>query len=287
MSTNDIPKSIWSPAVHQVMRGFTRDEAIYLPMRKKIKLPFTRAMILSGADQILRHLIDPLLAVAMHAAMCLGFMFLFRKSEFLTGPDGLPRKVNSAHATLVAEDLFFWYGSDSYPATAGMNIPATHPEMISMFIAVSKGDQFGKGATRFFIAEPSNPLCMVKVVHTYCRAVTLRKGDPVFAGPKILITSTMISSFMKATATLLKLDATKIAIHSIRIGGLVTLFAAGVPDSLKQLAGRWASPTSFIVYARATMQQFGQIASALNCPNLVTPEHIRMFYQHTTGNTAQ
>jgi len=47
---------------------------------------------------------------------------------------------------------------------------------------------------------------------------------------------------------------------------------------LKQLAGRWASQQSFIVYARATLQQYATIANALNDPALVTADHIKMFY---------
>jgi hypothetical protein len=212
-------------------------------------------------------------------------MFLFRKSEYLTGSDCQPRRVNGKVATLIAQNLCFWYGYKSYPASLGIEIPAIQPDMISMYLPFTKGDQFGKGATRFFIAEPSNPHCMVRVVHTYCRAASLRANDPIFAGSNsVIVTPSMVSLFIKTTATLLRLDPAKVALHSLRIGGLVTLFAAGVPDSLKQLAGRWASTKSFVAYARATLQQFGQIGSALNDPNLVTADHVRMFYEHTPNN---
>jgi hypothetical protein len=59
------------------------------------------------------------------------------------------------------------------------------------------------------------------------------------------------------------------------VGGLVMMIAAGVSDNLKQFAGRWASDRSFIPYARATMEQFKEIASVLNDENLVQPEHLR------------
>jgi predicted RNA-binding protein with PUA-like domain len=84
---------------------------------------------------------------------------------------------------------------------------------------------------------------------------------------------------MKKTAIDLGVDHKKVSHHSLRIAGLVTLFAADVPDSLKQLAGRWADPKSFVIYARATMQQFTNIATALNNPQLVTVQHIKKFYQ--------
>ena len=88
----------------------------------------------------------------------------------------------------------------------------------------------------------------------------------------------MVSEMIKFTAVTSGLPGNRFSPHSLRVGGLVTLFAADVPDSLKQLAGRWASPQSFVVYARATLQQFGNIASALNDASLVTAEHVKMFY---------
>jgi hypothetical protein len=283
LTMQDTGLTVWSKPVHQVLKGFQRDEATYLPQNKKLKYPFTRSMILFGANKLLIYVKDPLLAVAMHAALCLGLMFLFRKSEYLTGSDGQPRRINGKVVTLLAKDLCFWYGYKPYPASSSVDIPATQPDMISMYLPFTKGDQFGKGATRFFIAEPSNPDCMVRIIHTYCRAASLRPNDPIFAGPKpVRVTAAMVSSFMKSIATLLRLDSSKVALHSLRVGGLVTLFAAGVPDNLKQLAGRWASTKSFVAYARATLQQFSQIGSALNDPNLVTADHIRMFYEHTT-----
>jgi hypothetical protein len=84
---------------------------------------------------------------------------------------------------------------------------------------------------------------------------------------------------MKHTATAAGVDSTKVSHHSLRVAGLVTLFAADVPDTLKQLAGRWADTRNFVTYCRATMQQFNQIGQALNNPYLVTIHHIKLFYQ--------
>ena len=72
----------------------------------------------------------------------------------------------------------------------------------------------------------------------------------------------------------------RVSLHSLRIGGLVALFAAGVPNDLKQLAGRWSHEKSFIAYARATMEQFAELAEALNNPRLVTCAHIRKLYSN-------
>ena len=283
LATNDVPLKVWSPAVHQSLKGHRRDEAVYLPQNKKMKFPFTNSMILQTRTKTLAKLIqtNPFLANAIDAAMCMGLMFLFRKSEYLTKKDGKPKYINKHVATLQAKNVQVWYGTTGYPAHLSFQLPSHPPDMISMFLPFSKNDHFGKGATRYFPAEPNNPNCMVKRTHRYLRAATLRPDDPIFAGPRATISAELVAKVMKDTARKLGIDETKIAMHSLRIGGLVTLYAADVPDSLKQLAGRWQSPTSFIVYARATMQQFGQIAKALNNPDLVTETHIKLFYQQS------
>jgi hypothetical protein len=145
---------------------------------------------------------------------------------------------------------------------------------------VAKNDQFGKGAQRFFPADPSNPDCMVLIVFKYLRIADLRDDDPIFGGPHFTVSDTMLTRLLQATCAKLGIKPELCSLHSLRVGGLVTLFAADVPDSLKQLAGRWKSPTSFVVYARATMAQFSQIAQALNNTSLVTAEHIKQFYQY-------
>jgi hypothetical protein len=272
--------TVWSPKLHQIIKGSQRDEADFTPAHKRLKLPFTRQMILSACALFFNRLSDHLLAIALHAAMCMGLMFLFRKSEYLTGPDRKPKLQGPRTVTLVAENLRFWYGETNYGSDQWQQLPNYLPEFISMYIAGHKGDQFGKGATRFFPSEPHNMHCMCKVLHHYVKLAQLKPGQPVFAGDRVLVTAEMVASYMKRTAQALGIDSKLVAMHSLRVAGLVTLFAADVPDHLKQLAGRWASSLSFIAYARATMQQFGTIAQALNNPNLVTSQHIKMFYAH-------
>jgi hypothetical protein len=82
------------------------------------------------------------------------------------------------------------------------------------------------------------------------------------------------------TVRLANISNTPVSLHSLRIGVLVALFAAGVPSHVKQLAGRWTSEKSFIAYTRATMEQYHDIATVLNNPHLVTIYHIRQLYSH-------
>ena len=78
------------------------------------------------------------------------------------------------------------------------------------------------------------------------------------------------------------LPADLVSLHSIRIGGLVALMAAGISDELKALAGRWkGGAKSFLVYARGTLEQYKQITRALNDTSLVTAETVKLLYEHT------
>lgn len=279
----DVDLTVWSPKLHQAMKGYRREEATTLPLHLSIKFPFTNSMILTARDKILAPVLannNPFLLDSIDAALCMGLMFLFRKSEYLTGPTGTPKKISNRVATLTAENTLLWYGEKSYTASCGSKLPHRPPDMISMFLEFSKGDQFGKGATRFFPAESTNPECMVRRVHKYIRQANLHALNPIFAGPRGVVSAKLVTNVIKATALHLGMDTRRASLHSLRIGGLCTLFAADVPDNLKQLAGRWASIKSFAAYARATMQQFGQIARALNNPNLVTADDIKRFYQH-------
>lgn len=171
--------TVWSPKLHQLIKGSQRDEADFIPAHKRLKEPFTRQMILAACALSFSNLSDPNLAHGLHAAMCLGLMFLFRKSEYLTGPDRQPKLQGPRVVTLVAENLRFWYGDDSIDADQWQRLPNALPDFISMYIAGHKGDQFGKGATRFFPSEPNNIHCMCSVVLTHAKLAKLKPGQPV------------------------------------------------------------------------------------------------------------
>ena len=191
--------------------------------------------------------------------------------------DSLKQLANGVVVTLLASNVHFWFGNTPV-ASCDPLLPSAFPDLLSMFLPLSKGDPYKKGATRFFPIARDDPLCMVPFVYRYSLLAPLRPTDCFFAGPRYVVSSSTVSTVWKATAHALGVPADRVSCHSLRVGGLVVLFAADVPDSLKQLAGRWASQQSFIVYARATLQQYATIANALNDPALVTADHIKMFY---------
>ena len=290
-SNDFITTSVWSPRLNQSIKAYVLKESKERPLSKRFKLPFTLSMIFWCFHKVIKsnsHYFWSVSSLSIYknntfvhdallASLCMGFMFLFRKREYLTDIDKRPKISNGQVRTLIASDTNFWFEDIPYPANS-KSFPPGLPTMISMYLPLSKGDPLGKGATRFFPSEPSNPACLVHIVYHYVKQARLSPNDCVFAGPRFTVTSDMLCSLIKFTAEGSLLDSTRFSPHSLRVGGLVSLFAADVPDHLKQLAGRWSDPRSFITYARATIQQYTLIAKSLNDHTLVTADHVTKFY---------
>ena len=278
-NTFNSPYTIWHKGLHQVLKGFLRIQTTEAPIFNKTKLPFTRDLIQYAQHHVLGTTPTD---EALHAALCLGFMFLLRKSEYLTDAHGLPTMIQNRPITLLAQNVIFWFGETS--VTSSGPFPTNkEPDFISIHIIVSKADQFGKGATRFFPTNKANPHCLARWVYRYARNAHLATGDSFFWSSSKLayrVHAAMLATVMKLTALRAGIQPERVSLHSLRIGGLVALFAAGVPNDLKQLAGRWSHEKSFIAYARAMMEQFAELAEALNNPRLVSCAHIRKLYSN-------
>ena len=279
--TNDLSTSIWTPQLHQSLKGFLLRESREKPLSERTKLPVTLSMIFWARDNIIAKSPSPFVRSALLASLSVGFMFLFRKSEYLTERNRRPKISYGMVSTLTAEYTHFWFGDVPFSADSKNFPERLLPSMISMYLPLSKGDPLGKGATRFFPADWSNPDCLVRIAYIYISQACLNPKDCLFAGPRIVVTMAMVADMIKLIAIGNGLPQHRLSPHSLRVGGLVTLMAADVPDNLKQLAGRWANPKSFLAYTRATMQQFKTISSSLNDKSLVTADEVKRFYVNT------
>lgn len=273
---NIIGGTVWHPALNQTLRGIDRQTSFESALINRAKLPYSLPLILLSRSAVLDNT-RTFDLYAVFAAECMGFMFLFRKSEFLTDKHGKGKMVHGEKCTLLSDNVLLWWGTTSYPATSRF-LPLTPPDYISIFLPRSKGDPYGKGATRFFPRQANGQFCLVTVIYIYVKFADLRPGDYFFAGPKFIVHATLLANTMRLTAQVAGLSSDRVALHSLRVGGLVALFAAGAPAHLMVLAGRWASESSFVQYMRATMEQYEAIGAALNRVDLVTAQHIKMLY---------
>ncbi len=84
------------------------------------------------------------------------------------------------------------------------------------------------------------------------------------------------STFQKAIKTVaisLGLDPSRYSSHSLRIGGASVMAAAGLPDYVIQLIGRWKS-LAFLTYIRSNLSMFTKALSVLSNPDLFTISHL-------------
>ena len=233
-SRDYIDSSIWTPRLHQCLKGFKLQESSEIPLSQRFKLPITLSMIFWGRDNILKDCYNPFVKMSLFTALCVGFMFLFRKSEYLTEKNGRPKGIQGKSlSTLIASNTHFWFGDSACPAHGPFPITG-FPDMMSIYLPFSKGDPYGKGATRFFPSDKTNPNCLVRLVYSYITQANLKPHHCLFAGPLFVVTTKMISQLIKLIAKGNGLPAHRFSPHSLRIGGLVTLFAAEVPENLKQ-----------------------------------------------------
>ena len=145
---NIIPGSVYHPALNQTLRGIDRQTSFETALINRAKLPFSLPLILLARSKILfGATIFELHAI--FASLCFGFMFLLRKSEYLPNKSGKGKRVNGINYTLLSDNVYLWWDGTPYLSTASF-LPSTPPDYISIFLERSKGDPFGKGATRFF-----------------------------------------------------------------------------------------------------------------------------------------
>lgn len=145
---NIISGTVWHPALNQTLRGIDRQASFETALINRAKLPFSLSLILLARSNVLGNA-ESFELYSVFASLCMGFMFLFRKSEYLTDARGVGKVVRGEKCTLVSDNVLLWWGTTSYPSTSGF-IPSTPPDYISVYLPRSKGDPFGKGATRFF-----------------------------------------------------------------------------------------------------------------------------------------
>jgi hypothetical protein len=114
----------------------------------------------------------------------------------------------------------------------------------------------------------------VEILFDWAVGARLSPGDPFLSYRKQWCLS--YSTFQKAikvVAVHLGLDPNRYSTHSLRIGGATVMAAAGLPDYVIQLIGRWKS-LAFLTYIRSNLAMFTSALSVLTNPKLFTVSHL-------------
>ena len=117
-------------------------------------------------------------------------------------------------------------------------------------------------------------LQLVEILFDWALGAGLSPNDPFLSYRKMWVLS--YSTFQKAiksVASSLGLDHTRYSTHSLRIGGASVMAAAGLPDYVIQLIGRWKS-LAFLTYIRSNLSMFTKALSVLSNPDLFTISHL-------------
>jgi len=236
------------PRVQQVFRAIKLAKA----RPRRIRLPVT--------VDLLRKLYDgqPALglddALLFQAAFALAVYALLRVSEF-TAPKTAEHDP-ARHANL--QDLRV-HPSLAYPATATMSIRC------------SKTDPF-RNSHSVTIHATGTRDCPVAAIAKFLRArAGGRPNGPLFVlANGHFLTRAAVSTRLRRGLTNLGLKASAFAPHSFRIGGTVSLAAAGVQPYLLAILGRWKSDC-FLLYLKVTPTILADVYRRLG---RVTPQEV-------------
>ena len=113
------------------------------------------------------------------------------------------------------------------------------PQRMSIFLKASKTDAFRQGHT-LVIACSTSPVCAVTAMRDYF--LTALPRGPLFSFRSgRLLTRSAVVNLLRDAARQVGLPYNSLKGHSFRIGAASTAAAAGLPDWLIKVLGRWSS----------------------------------------------
>ena len=217
----------------RVLRGIKRTMA----GRQSPRLPITKALL-----HVIHSSLDMQNAdhVMFWAACCVAFFGFLRVSEFTTNSpfDG------SKHLTLadIAVDT------------------SVNPCMIRLTIKSSKCDQFHQGSA-VYIGRAHPPICAISTMLSYLHLRGSAPG-PLFrwsGGPPL--TARDVNTHLRSILARASIQG-RYSSHSFRIGAATAAAAAGIPDHLIKVMGRWSS-TAYQRYIRPSPATLADVAQQL------------------------
>lgn len=231
------------PRLPYTLRGIQRSQSL----AKSQRLPITAS--------VMRHLLsswsvaggDQYEARLLWAASCLAFFGFLRSGEFTLASQ-------SAIPAIMANDV----AVDS----------REHPSVVSVHLRRAKTDPFGRGVS-LFLGRTGVDLCPVAALLNYLVRRPTGEG-PLFvhADGSPLLKQQFISSVRQALSAA-GLDPARYSGHSFRIGAATTAAAAGVPDHLIKMLGRWES-SAYLLYIQAPRESLAAISTQLACQDQPT-----------------
>ena len=135
-----------------------------------------------------------------------------------------------------------------------------HQALMSIHIKVSKADPF-RNDTNIVVHAMNTFVCPVRAMTHYLQH--RRRGGPLFIfADGWYVTRNRLTDILRYLLSSVSLDTDWFSSHSFRIGAATTAAAAGVPDRLIKVMGRWASD-AFQVYIRTGHDSLRSVAEKM------------------------
>jgi len=186
---------------------------------------------------------------ALKSALCVGYWFLLRASEYLAADSGL---FDPDHS-ISWNDLFFRFTDRAGNVKVGTPQEASKAlaqglEVSATLTLFSNKNRLGT-CTRSVVATPGSPLCPVAALldqHASFKKHVGREPRPEEAimtkDPEGGVYRRKdISNVLKAAAELADIPGAMVASHSLRRGGASAYVASGASDDDVMRHGRWTS----------------------------------------------
>ena len=126
-----------------------------------------------------------------------------------------------------------------------------------LHLPYSKGDPRGNGV-QVPLPKSNGVLCPIKAITAYLESLPARRANaPLFQRNGRAVQREWMVSKLRDFLFRLGLHPENYAGHSFRVGAATSAAAAGVPDSLVKVMGRWKSDC-FRVYVRTTLDSMLQ-----------------------------
>ena len=175
------------------------------------------------------------------AAFTLAFFAFLRCSEFTY------KGVRTFRPRFDLSTDCIWF----YPSLA-------RPRHMTVTIKSSKTDFFRQGHS-LPIARTWSPLCAVTAMQSYVSLVKPPPGPLFSFRSGRLLTRSTVSSLLRDSARVAGLPYASLKGHSFRIGAASSAAAAGLPDWLIKVLGRWSSDC-YQLYIRTPAAVFHSVA---------------------------
>jgi hypothetical protein len=189
-------------------------------------------------------------------ASMLAFHFMLRASEYVPHP-------KNPHS-LMSEDIIF-ITNDQKKLRPNKVSPEDNITMMILMIRSSKRGALGSRYLHLSRSHPEESVLLDMMIH-WCHRSGATSVDPVFCrysgGHRKLLIAKEITNALRCMAVAKGMNPKRFSSHSLRIGGVTTMMAAGSNrDMIRRVGGFSSTSNCDAIYDRNTKKDHGALST--------------------------